>query len=122
MATVSPHVLIAEDDFLIRMSAAEDMREADFHVFEASNAEEALGLLEAHPEISALFTDINMAGSMSGLALAKAVREQRPNITILLTSGYPKVPLNDESGQFPLFSKPYDIVRVINHIRGHLVQ
>lgn len=122
MANEPPHVLIVEDDFLIRMSVAEDMRDADFHVLEACNAEEALRLLEVHPETDTLFTDIDMPGSMNGLALAKAVRERRPDVEILLTSGYLKVPLNELSDQFPFFSKPYDVGRVINHIKAHLVQ
>ncbi|AOF93226.1 response regulator [Sinorhizobium sp. RAC02] len=122
MTSESPYVLIAEDEFLIRMSVVEDMRDADFHVFEASNAVEALALLEAHPEIDTLFTDIDMPGSMDGLALAKAVRELRPDVMILLTSGYLRVALNDLPDQFPFFSKPYEIGRVINHIRGHLTQ
>lgn len=117
MTSEPPHVLIAEDDFLIRMSVVEDMRDADFHVFEASSAEEALGLLKAHPEIDTLFTDIDMPGSMDGLELAKAVRELRPE-----TSGYLKVPLSDVSDQFPFFSKPYEIGRIINHIKEHLIQ
>ena len=122
MTSESPYVLIAEDEFLIRMSVVEDMRDADFHVFEASNAVEALALLEAHPEIDTLFTDIDMPGSMDGLALAKAVRELRPDVMILLTSGYLRVALYDLPDQFPFFSKPYEIGRVINHIRGHLTQ
>jgi len=122
MTSEPPHVLIAEDDFLIRMSVAEDMKDADFHVFEAGNAEEALGLLEAHPEIDTLFTDIDMPGSMDGLELAKAVRELRPDVAILLTSGYLKVPLSDVSDQFPFFSKPYEIGRIINHIKEHLIE
>ena len=122
MTSEPPHVLIAEDDFLIRMSVVEDMKDAEFHVFEAGNAEEALGLLEAHPEIDTLFTDIDMPGSMDGLALAKAVRARRPDVTILLTSGYLKVALNDLPDQLPFFSKPYEISRVINHIREHLTQ
>ncbi|WP_245409272.1 response regulator [Shinella sp. WSJ-2] len=98
------------------------MKDADFHVFEAGNAEEALGLLEAHPEIDTLFTDIDMPGSMDGLELAKAVRELRPDVAILLTSGYLKVPLSDVSDQFPFFSKPYEIGRIINHIKEHLIE
>jgi CheY-like chemotaxis protein len=72
-AVKRPVVLVVEDDFLIRMHAAEMIEEAGFEVVEASNADEAVAILEGRPNIAVVFTDIQMPGSMDGLKLARAV-------------------------------------------------
>ena len=67
-------VLIVEDDLLIRLHAAQIIEEAGFEVIEASNADEAIAILEVRSDITVLFTDIQMPGSMDGLKLAAAVK------------------------------------------------
>ena len=67
-------VLIVEDEALVRMTAVDIIEEAGFEVLEATNADEAILLLEARREITVVFTDIEMPGSMDGLRLAQAVR------------------------------------------------
>jgi hypothetical protein len=62
-----PVVLIVEDDSLLRMFAVEVVAEAGFVPVEAGDADEAVTLLEARPDISLQFTDINMPGSMGGV-------------------------------------------------------
>src|SRR4051812_965056 len=62
-----PVVLIVEDEFLLRMDAAEMVRAAGFEVVEAANADQAIEILEARPDITVMFTDIQMPGSMDGL-------------------------------------------------------
>jgi len=117
MANGPIFVLVVEDEGLIRMSLVEDLMDSGFQVFEAGNADDALKVLQTHPEIEALFTDIDMPGSMDGLKLAALVSESRPDVAILLTSGYLKVPKNELPGKVPFFSKPYEVDRVVNHIR-----
>ena len=68
--SMTPGVLIVEDEFLLRMDAAEFMRDCLFIVYDASNADEAIARLELHGDIRAVFTDIHMPGSMDGLKLA----------------------------------------------------
>ena len=68
---MSVGVLIVEDEFLLRMDAAEFMKKSEFTVYEASNADEAIALLELHGDIRAVFTDIHMPGSMDGLKLKR---------------------------------------------------
>lgn len=65
-----------EDDPLLRMLAVEVVEEAGFVTLEAGNADEAVALLESCLDISLLFTDIDMPGSMDGLELAHAVRDR----------------------------------------------
>src|SRR5664280_1475281 len=62
-----PVVLIVEDEFLLRMNAAEMISDAGFNVVEAGNADEAIAILEARPDIHVVFTDFQMPGSMDGL-------------------------------------------------------
>ena len=112
-------VLVVEDDALLRAEAVDLCIEAGFSTYEARNADQAIRILERHPEIRVLFTDIEMEGSMDGLKLAHAVRERWPPVSIMVTSGRRKVTQADlpENGLF--FAKPYppdEIVKALNGI------
>ncbi len=110
-------VLVVEDEALVRMDIALLLEDEGFHVLEASNADDAISLLDAHPEVRLMFTDIDMPGSMDGLKLAAAVRDRWPPVKIIVTSGHRN--MSDDTlpivGRF--FSKPYDPSRVIHAIR-----
>ena len=82
-----PHVLIVEDEALLLFTIADELRDAGFTVYEASNADEAIRLLETRPRIDIMFTDIDMPGSMDGLRLSAAVRDRWPPVKIIVTSG-----------------------------------
>jgi len=110
-------VLVVEDEALVRMDIALLLEDEGFQVLEASNADDAISLLDAHPEVRLMFTDIDMPGSMDGLKLAAAVRDRWPPVKIIVTSGHRH--MSDDTlpvvGRF--FSKPYDPSRVIHAIR-----
>lgn len=110
-------VLVVEDELLIRMDIVTSLEDEGFRVHEASNADEAIALLAASPDIKVMFTDIDMPGTMDGLKLAAAVRDRWPPVRIIVTSGHRQ--LSDEllpvHGRF--FGKPYDNSRVINAIK-----
>jgi CheY-like chemotaxis protein len=112
-----PVVLIVEDDFLLRMDAADMIRAAGFEVIEAGNADQAIEVLEAHSDITAVFTDIQMPGSMDGLKLARAVRGRWPPIKIIATSGRLHIDETDlpEGGRF--LPKPYSHAQVTRVLR-----
>jgi two-component system, response regulator PdtaR len=80
-------ILVVEDDILIRMAIADELRERGFDVLEAYNAEEALTLLQSPIPIGLLFTDVQMPGSMDGLELAALVANTHPELKIIITSG-----------------------------------
>ena len=109
-------VLVVEDEALIRFSLVAGLEDAGFTVFEAAKADEALELLAAHPEIQAIFTDIDMPGSMDGLELARHVKQSRPDMLVLITSGFLKVAKRDLPTEIRYFSKPYDVGSVVKHI------
>jgi len=80
-------VLIVEDDALLAMMAEDILQGAGFSTLSASNADEALVVLEKTPGIEIVFTDIDMPGSMDGLTFAEVVRVRWPDIHIAVTSG-----------------------------------
>ena len=83
-----PAILIVEDEVLVRMDLADTIRDAGFQTFEADGADEAIRLMEEHPEIQVLFTDVDMPGTMDGLKLAHYVRGRWPPVRIVITSGH----------------------------------
>jgi CheY-like chemotaxis protein len=110
-------VLVVEDEALIRMGAVQMVEEAGFAVLEACDAEEAIRILQNRPDIRAVFTDINMSGSMDGLQLSHAIRGRWPPIHLILTSG-----LNVANGkQIPtnarFISKPYTAEHIAAALR-----
>jgi CheY-like chemotaxis protein len=80
-------VLIVEDIALIRMTTADMVKEVGFQVVEAGSAEEALSTIHGDPEISILLTDIGLPG-MTGLQLIDEVVKLRPDLKIIVASGY----------------------------------
>jgi CheY-like chemotaxis protein len=80
-------ILIVEDDVLIRMDAAQMIAGGEFDVIEAANADEAIAILETRLDVTIVFTDIQMPGSMDGLKLSAAIRDRWPPIKIIATSG-----------------------------------
>lgn len=122
MAQKGTTVIVVEDEVIVRMDIAMSLQDEGFIVLEASNADEAIGLLDAHPEIRLMFTDIDMPGSMDGLKLAEAVRDRWPPVKIIIASGHRE--LRDDllpiEGRF--FSKPYEHAVVISAIREMLTR
>lgn len=110
-------VLIVEDEFLLRMNAAEMISEAGFEVVEAGNADDAIAILETRPDIHVVFTDIQMPGSMDGLKLASFVRGRWPPIKIVATSGFVSVGEGDLPEGSRFLTKPYQPAQIIDALR-----
>lgn len=110
-------VLVVEDEILLRMDLAMSLEDQGFKVYEASNADEAINILNAHSDIHLMFTDIDMPGSMDGLKLAAAVRDRWPPIKIIIASGHRN--LSDDllpvEGRF--FGKPYNASLVMSAMK-----
>jgi two-component system, response regulator PdtaR len=113
-----PVVLVVEDDCLLRLFAVELVEDAGFVAIEANNADEAILILERRADIAAIFTDVDMPGTMDGLKLAHAVRHRWPPIKIIIVSG--KTHLNDADlpSDTPFFSKPYSVPNMISELRS----
>ncbi|NRP74796.1 Blue-light-activated protein [Ensifer psoraleae] len=81
-------ILVVEDDERVRRVVVSRLRDAGYTVIEAEAGAQALQLLEAHPEVSLVFTDMIMPGRMNGDELGRHVRALRPDVKMLFTSGY----------------------------------
>lgn len=101
-------VLIVEDEAIIRLMAVDMIQEAGYLVLEASDADEAIRILEARNDIRFIFTDIDMPGSIDGLKLAHAVSKRWPPIKIIVTSGMQTPKESDLPKGSRFLPKPYD--------------
>jgi CheY-like chemotaxis protein len=111
-------VLIVEDEPLLRLMAVDVVEDAGFSAVEASDADEAIRILESRTDITIVFTDIDMPGSMDGLRLAAAVRDRWPPIQIIVTSGYAQLVDTDLPRGAVFFRKPYDIEKVTAQLQA----
>lgn len=85
-AAAAATVLVVEDDFLVRMCAADALSDAGFNVLQADSGPDALRVLEDEP-VDVVFTDINMPGAFDGAGLARRVRHRWPATAVVITSG-----------------------------------
>jgi DNA-binding NtrC family response regulator len=100
-------VLVVEDEPLVRMNAVGIFEEAGFITEDAEDAEDALRHLAANGDISLLFTDIDMPGGLNGLQLAMRVRELRPDMNVIITSGHRQPAAGDMPSDGLFLRKPY---------------
>ena len=103
-----PRILIVDDEPLIRLDLADLLESMGFDVLEAANADEAILLLEADPQIGVVVTDIDMPGTMDGLKLAFVVRERWPPCRLIIVSGLNKLSEKDMPRGCLFMSKPLD--------------
>jgi CheY-like chemotaxis protein len=113
-----PRVLLVEDEPLVRLLLAEELREAGLTVVEAGSASEALQFLAVADPVDVVVTDIQMPGGMDGLELADRIRQQHPAIPIVLTSGNPP-PVN-LSRVGPFLMKPYALNEAVQVVLASL--
>jgi two-component system, response regulator PdtaR len=116
--TERPVVLIVEDEFLVRMYAAEMINDAGYDVVEAINADHAIAILESRRDIRVVFTDIQLPGSMDGLKLAQAVRNRWPPVHIIATSAYHRTLQDDLPIGSVFLPKPYSERNIIGTLQA----
>jgi PAS domain S-box-containing protein len=86
--TRSETILVVEDDDDVRQHSTQLLSEMGYRVFEASNGQAALDILQRHDDIELLFTDIGLPGGMNGRQLADAAQQRWPALRVLYTTGY----------------------------------
>jgi DNA-binding NtrC family response regulator len=101
-------VLVVEDEILVRIGLADALREGGFTVIEASNAREALAVLDARTEVALVFSDIRMPGDVDGVGLARIIGDRFGHVKVVLTSA---VAPKDYRG--PFIPKPYDLDQLV---------
>ncbi len=112
-------VLVAEDEELIRILANEILSEAGFGVLEAADGKEALGILEARPDVSMLFSDVDMP-FLDGFSLARLVAVRWPHMPVLITSGKTSPNFGDLPASARFLPKPYRSAILIGEINALL--
>jgi two-component system, response regulator PdtaR len=110
-------VLVVEDDFLLRIDAVDIVKDAGFEAVEAANADDAIAIIEANPNIHVVFTDVQMPGTMDGLKLARFIKDRWPPIKIVATSGRLRVSEKDLPEGSIFVPKPYSPAQIIRTLR-----
>jgi len=87
-------ILLVDDEPVAREAMVSLLLHAGYQVFETYNGAHALQLLDQHPEITHLLSDVYMAG-MSGVELAQEAHKRRPDLQVILTSGHQVEPRAD---------------------------
>lgn len=102
---------------VLRLRAVDIVEDAGFTAVEAVSADQALAILETRSDISLLFSDIQMPGTMDGLMLARAVHERWPAIKIILVSGQVKLSDADKPADSRFFGKPLVVKDMIAELQ-----
>ena len=106
-------VLVVEDDDLVRMYAVEMLEDAGFAVVEARQADEAWFILHERSDIGAIFTDVDMPGTMCGFTLAERVYAVWPDIRLVLTSGRHRFADQEVPDHGRFVPKPYKASQIV---------
>ncbi|HLM53103.1 MAG TPA: ATP-binding protein [Pseudoxanthomonas sp.] len=116
-------VLLVEDDDEVAALVADMLRDLGYEVIHASSANAALGALANERPLDLLFSDIMMPGGTSGIELAREVRQRRPGLPVLLTSGFAEGSRSEADALgVPVLAKPYGLDELRDAIREALYQ
>lgn len=111
-------VLIVEDEVLVADMARSILLNAGYNVELAHETGAALDILKS-AKIDVVFSDIVMPGGMNGLELARRLAQEKPEIPVLLTTGYFRMPEADLA-RHTILRKPYDETGLLTAIEGVL--
>jgi CheY-like chemotaxis protein len=113
------HVLLVEDEGLIRLTLAETLEDAGYAVTEAVNGDEARILLDAANQFDLLLTDIQMPGSADGVDLAKDFHQRHPNSPVVYMTGRPDMlaRVGTLSGSEALLRKPFGPTQMLDALK-----
>ena len=116
-------ILVVEDEEFVRRLATRVLGGLGYKVLEARDGKSALALLEQHPGIALLFTDVVLPGGMNGPDIAREAQARRPELRVVYTSGYTGNAIQQlEALDVPvrLLSKPYAIEDLAQMVRDVL--
>jgi CheY-like chemotaxis protein len=103
-------VLLVEDDEEVAALTGEMLQQLGFDVTRVASAASALGALANERKVDLVFSDIMMPGEMNGVELARELRRRRPDLPVLLTSGYAAdARFEAERDRMTILPKPFDM-------------
>ncbi|MGA7808844.1 PAS domain-containing protein [Bradyrhizobium sp.] len=114
------HVLLVEDDDEVAALAAEMLRLIGFGVTRVASAAAALGALANGRPVSLIFSDIMMPGSMSGVELVREIRKRRPELPVVLATGYQEAAAGAAKDGIGVLLKPYTLEELASAIGSQL--
>src|SRR3954447_407351 len=103
-----PLILVVEDEPLVRETSIDILQEAGFRVIEASDADEAFGLLRHRPDVEVVLTDVDMPGSIDGFEFARLAAQGWPDVRVLVISGKTTPRPGDLPQHAVFLPKPYE--------------
>jgi len=107
MTASRPAALIVEDQPFVGLVASDILRESGFDTFHAYDANDAVELLDEHPEIQVMLTEAELPGPVDGLELARRVARDRPRVQLVLTAAGRDFREADMPEGARLLRKPY---------------
>jgi DNA-binding NtrC family response regulator len=117
-----PVVLLVEDEFLLRWPASEYLRDSGYRVIEVASVGEAMVVFSSGTRVDMVFSDLNLAGELTGHALARWLDEHHPKVPVLLTSGDRRAAAGiPVGGKRSFISKPYSLAEIDRRIREVLL-
>jgi signal transduction histidine kinase/CheY-like chemotaxis protein len=114
----SARILFVEDDAEVAQATAELLQDIGYQPIAAQDADAALAALDRDPTIVLVLSDIVMPGRLNGLELARTLRQQRPELPVLLATGYSQYIGAAASDGFGLVEKPYRRASLSSSIRA----
>ena len=112
-----PLVLVVEDDAFVRAVAVDALEDEGFEIIEAPSADYAAIVLGNREDISLVFTDVAMPGTMDGFDLARAILAMYPHIPVLIASGALPKGITEVMPGTRFLPKPYRMTHVVQVIR-----
>lgn len=106
------HILVVEDEYLIRFSLVEALADDGFSVLEAEDADEALRLAGEGKGIALMLTDLQLPGTLDGQALAERMRETQPDLPVIFVTGRPDRAGDLCRGRDRVIGKPYQLAEI----------
>jgi two-component system, response regulator PdtaR len=115
-----PRILVVEDEVLVRLMIADELRARGFAVVETANADEALQVLRSSIHVDLVLTDLQMPGRMDGLGLAQVLNENRPYLKVILASAHHSR-ADAPDNIIAQLQKPYDMNRIVRVVHDALI-
>ena len=107
----------------MRATAVDILTSLGYRVLEASNGHEAVEKFMQHPDVALVFSDIMLPGGLLGTNLVQKLRERRPALKVLMTSGFSETSILHRGildGTLELLGKPYNVEDLARRIRAIL--
>ena len=117
------HLLVVEDDDIVRMLIVDVLEELEYQVLEADSAPKAFEILATKPQLDLLVTDFRLPGNVSGVMIAEPALKLRPDLKVIFVSGYAEENVRQDiadNQSVEFLPKPYPPVELAAAVRRSL--